>query len=130
MFRRIKLQKHRPLQQSGSELVRNLLPRRRRLLPSLRQRSPRTGEDSDESGGDEEAESEEEEEEEAQVSQGKAAKKMAAKLRPEETGARAPFKQAARQSQPKKHPAKPPPKSKTSVAKSMGAKMQVVPKKK
>ena len=39
MFRRVKLQKHRPLQQSGSQLVRNLPPRRRRLLPRLRQRS-------------------------------------------------------------------------------------------
>ena len=89
-----------------------------------------TGEESDESDGDEEEESEEEEEEEAQVSQGKAAKKAAAKPRPEETGARAPFKQPASQSQPRGEPAKPPPKGKTSVAQSMGAKMQVVPKKK
>ena len=89
-----------------------------------------TGEESDESDGDEEEESEEEEEEEPQVSQGKAAKKAAAKPRPEETGARAPFKQPARQSQPRGEPAKPPPKGKTSVAKAMGSKMQVVPKKK
>ena len=39
MFRRVKLHKHRPLQQSGSQLVRNLPPRRRRLLPSLRHRN-------------------------------------------------------------------------------------------
>ena len=89
-----------------------------------------TGEESDESDGDEEEESEEEEEEEPQVSQGKTAKKAAAKPRPEETGARAPFKQPARQSQPRGEPAKPPPKGKTSVAKAMGSKMQVVPKKK
>ena len=89
-----------------------------------------TGEESDESDGDEEEESEEEEEEEPQVSQGKAAKKAASKPRPEETGAKAPFKQPAGQSQPRDQPAKPPPKGKTSVAKSMGSKMQVVPKKK
>ena len=89
-----------------------------------------TGEESDESDGDEEEESEEEEEESRQVSQGKAAKKAAAQPRPEETGARAPFKQPARQSQPREQPAKPPPKGKTSVAKAMGSKMQVVPNKK
>ena len=89
-----------------------------------------TGAESDESDGDEEEESEEEEEEEAQVSQGKAAKKVAAKPRSEETGARAPFKQPARQSQPRSAPAKPPPKGNTSVAKAMGSKMQTVPKKK
>ena len=87
-----------------------------------------TGEDIDESDGDEEEERNEEKEEEAQVSQGKTAKKAAAKPRPEETGARAPLKQPGRQSQPRDHPAKPPPKGKMSVAKSMGAKMQVVPK--
>ena len=89
-----------------------------------------TGEDTDESDGDEEEESEEEQEEKPQVSQGKAAKKAAAKPRSEETGARARFKQPACQSQPRDQPAKPPPKGKTSVAKSMGAKMQTVPKKK
>ena len=89
-----------------------------------------TAAESDESDGDEEEESEEEEEEEAQVSQGKAAKKVAAKPRSEETGARAPFKQPARQSQPRSEPAKPPPKGKTSVAKALGSKMQTVPKKK
>ena len=46
-----------------------------------------TGAESDESDGDEEEESEEEEEEKAQVSEGKAAKKVAAKPRSEETGA-------------------------------------------
>ena len=89
-----------------------------------------TGEDSDERDGNEEEESEEEEEEEPQVFQGKAAKKAAAKPRLEETGARAPFKQQARQSQQRDQPANPPPTGKTSVAKAMGAKMQVVPKKK
>ena len=89
-----------------------------------------TGAESDESDGYEEEESEEEEEEEAQVSQGKAAKKVAAKPRSEETGARAPFKQPARQSQPRSEPARPPPKGKTSVAKALGSKMQTVPKKK
>ena len=89
-----------------------------------------TGEDTVESDGNEEEESEEEEEEEAQVSQGKVAKKAAAKPRPEETGARAPSKQPARQSQSREQPAKPPPNGKTSVAKLKGAKMQTVPKKK
>ena len=89
-----------------------------------------TGAESDESGGDAEEESEEEEEEEAQVSQGKAAKNVAAKPRSEETGARAPFKQPARQSQPRSEPPRPPPKGKTSVAKALGFKMQTVPKKK
>ena len=89
-----------------------------------------TSEGSDESDGDEEEESEEEEEEEPQVSQDKAAKKAATKPRPDETGATAPFKQPACQSQPRDQPAKPPPKGKTSVAKALGSKMQVVPKKK
>ena len=89
-----------------------------------------TGAESDESDGNEEEESKEEEEEEVQVSQCKAANKVAAKPRSEETGARAPFKQPARQSQPRSEPAKPPPKGKTSVAKALGSKMQTVPKKK
>ena len=89
-----------------------------------------TGEESDESDGDQEEESEEDEEKESQVSQRKAAKKAAGKPRTEEAGARAPFKQPACQSQPRDQPAKPPPKGKTSVAKAMGSKMQVVPKKK
>ena len=88
-----------------------------------------TGAEFDESDGDEEEESEEEEEEEAQVSQGEAAKKEAAKPRSEETGARAPFKQPACQSQPGSEPAKPPPKGKTSIAKALGSKRQTVPKK-
>ena len=86
-----------------------------------------TGAESDESDGDEEEECEEEEEEEAQVSQ---CKEVAAKPRSEETGARAPFKQPARQSQPRSETAKPPPKGKTSVAKALGSKMQTVRKKK
>ena len=89
-----------------------------------------TGEESDERDGDEEEESEEEEEREPQVSRGKAAKKAAAKLRPEETAARAPFKQPACQSQPRDQPAKPPPKGKTTVPKAMGSKMQVILEKK
>ena len=44
--------------------------------------------------------------------------------------ARGPFKQQARQSQPRSEPAKPPPKGKTSVAKALGSKMQTVPNKK
>ena len=87
-----------------------------------------TGEEFDESDGNEEEESGGEEEEEPQVSQGKAAKKAAAKPRPEDTGARAPFKQPARHSRPRDQPAKPPRKGKTSVAKALGSKMQVVPK--
>ena len=67
---------------------------------------------------------------EAQVSEGKAAKKVAAKPRSDRTGARAPFKQPARPSQPRSEPARPPPKGKTSVAKALGSKMQTVPKKK
>ena len=89
-----------------------------------------TGAESGESDGDEEEETGEEEEEEPEVSQGKAAKKAAAKPRSEETGPRTPFKQPVRTSQPRSEPAKPPPKGKTSVAKFMGAKMQVTPKKK
>ena len=89
-----------------------------------------TGEESDESDGDEDEDSKEEEEEEPQVSQGKAAKKVEAKPRSGENGARAPFKQPARQSQPRSEPAKPPPKGKTSVAKALGSKMQTVSKKK
>ena len=80
-----------------------------------------TGEHTDESDGDEEEEGEEEEEEEPQVSQGKTAKKAAVRPGSEESRARLPFKQPARQSQPRDQPAKPPPKGKTSVAKSMGA---------
>ena len=88
-----------------------------------------TGAESDESDGEEEEESEEEEEEEPTVSQGRTAKKVAAKLRSQETGARAPFEEPARQSQPRRKPAKPPPKGKMSVAKALGPKMQTVPKK-
>ena len=89
-----------------------------------------TSAESDESDGNEEEESEEEEEEEAQVSEGKAAKEVAAKARSEETGARAPFKQQARQSQPRSEAAKPPQKGKRSVAKALGSKMQTIRKKK
>ena len=61
----------------------------------------------------------EEEEEKPHVSEGKTAKKAARKSRLEEPGARDPFKPAARQSKPRDQLAKPPPKGKTSVAKSM-----------
>ena len=64
------------------------------------------------------------------MSQGKTAKKAAARPEAEESRARLPFKQPARQSASRDQPAKPPPKGKTSVAKSMGAKMQSAPKKK
>ena len=63
-----------------------------------------TGELTDESNGDKEEESEEEAEEEPQVSQGKTEKKAAAKPRAEGTGARAPFKEPARQFQPRDQP--------------------------
>ena len=105
-------------------------PKKKKTAPKLQAAKSITGAESDESDGDEEEESEEEEEEDAQVSQGKAAKKVAAKPRSEETGVRAPFKQPACQSQPRSAPAKPPPKGNTSVAKALGSKMQTVPKKK
>ena len=128
-MRNVKLQKHWPLQ-SGSLLVGNQPQEKKKTASRPQVAKPVTGAEFDESDGDEEEESEEEEEEEAQVSQSKAAKKVAAKPRSEETGARAPFKQPARQSQPRSEPAKPPPKGKTSVAKALGSKMQTVPKKK
>ena len=89
-----------------------------------------TGEHTDESNGDEEDESDKGEEEEPQASQGKTAKKAAVRPGSEESRARAPFKQPARQSQPRDQPAKPPPRGNTSVAKSMSAKLQAAPKKK
>ena len=82
-----------------------------------------TGEHTDESDGDEEEKREEEEEEEPQVSQDKTAKEAAVRPGSQESRARLPFKQPARQSQPRDQPAKPPPKGKTSVAKSIGAKL-------
>ena len=66
-----------------------------------------TGEHTDKSDGDEEEESEEEEEEEPQVSQGKKAEKAAVRPGFEESRARLPFKQPARQSPPSDEPAKP-----------------------
>ena len=105
-----------------------LAPKKKKTASKPEAAKSVTGAESEESDGDEEEESEEEEEEEAQVSQGKAAKKVGAKPRSEETGARAPFKQPTRQSQPRSEPAKPPPKGKTSVAKALGSKMQTVPK--
>ena len=105
-------------------------PKKKKTASKTQAAKSVTGAESDESDGDEEEESKEEEEEEAQVSQGKAAKEVAAKPRSEETGARAPFKQPVRQSQPRSEPARPAPKGKTSVAKALGSKMQTVPKKK
>ena len=79
-------------------------PKKKKTTPKLQAAKSVTGAESDESDEYEEEESKEEDEEEAQVSQGKAAKKVAAKPRSEETGARAPFKQPARQSQPRSGP--------------------------
>ena len=89
-----------------------------------------TGEHTDESNRDEEEESEEEKEEKPQVSEGKTPKKPAVRRGSEKSQARLPFKQPARQSPPRVQPGNPPPKRKTSVAKSMGPKMQARPKKK
>ena len=82
------------------------------------------------SDGDEEEGSKKEEEWKPQVSQGKTAKKAAARPESEGSLARFPFKQPARHSAPRDQPTKPPPKGKTSVARSMGAKMQGAAKKK
>ena len=101
-------------------------PKKKKTASKSRAAKSGTGEESDESDGDAQEEMEEIEEEELQISQGKAAKKAVAKLRPEETGARAAFKQPARQSKPRGQPAKPPPKGKMSVAKDMGSNMQLV----
>ena len=128
-MRRVKLQKHWPLQ-SGSLLVENQTPRKKKKTSKPQAANSVTGAKSDESNGDEEEESEVEKEKKAQVSQGKAAKKVEAKPRSEETGAGAPFKEPARQSQRRSEPAKPPPGGNTSVAKALGSKMQTVPKKK
>ena len=81
-----------------------------------------SGEDSDESNADEEEENEEEEEEEPQVSQAKTTMKTAARPVTQESRARIPSKQPARQSAPREQSAKPPPKNKVCVAKSLGAK--------
>ena len=89
-----------------------------------------TSELTDETDGDDEEEDDEDEDKEMQVSQGKTAKGAVARLGYEESLARAPFKQPACQSAPREQPAKPPPKGKTPVAKSMGAKTQTVLKKK
>ena len=96
-------------------------PKRKKTACKPQAAKSGTGEDTDESDGDEE---------EPQVSRGRTAKEAAVRPGSEESRARAPFKQPARQSQPRDQPATPPPKGKTSVAKSMGAKMQTVPKKK
>ena len=105
-------------------------PKKKKTASKTQAAKSVTGAESDENDGDEEEESEEEEKEEAQVSQGKAGKEVAAKPRSKETGARAPFKQPARQCEPRSEPARPPPKGRTSVAKALGSKMQTVPKKK
>ena len=105
-------------------------PKKKKTASKPQAAKSANGAESDESDGDGEEESKGGDEEESQVSRGRAAKKAAAKPRSEETGARAPFKQPARQSQRRSEPAKPPPKGKTSVAKALGSKMQVVSKKK
>ena len=105
-------------------------PKKKKNASKPQEAKSGTGEHSYESDGDEEEESEDEKEEEPQVSQGKTAKKAAARPGSEESRARLPFKQPACLSAPREQPAKPPPKGKTSVAKSMGAKMQAAPKKK
>ena len=104
-------------------------PKKKKTASKPQAAKLRTGEQTDESDEDEEEESEEEEEEEPQVSQGKTAKKAAVRPGSEESLASLPFKQPALQSQPRDQPANPPPKGKTSVAKSLGAKLQAAPKK-
>ena len=103
-------------------------PKKKKTASKPQAAESSTGRGTDESDGNEEGESEEEEEEEPQVSQGKTAKKAAVRLGSEESRARARFKQPACQSQPRDQPAKQPRKGKTSLAKSMGAKMQTVRK--
>ena len=92
-----------------------------------------TSGDSDES--DEEEEDEEEEDEE-ETSPAKKPKNAAERSETEEASGRdrgtirAPFQQPARQSIPREHPANPAPKGKTSVAKSLVAKLATALKKK
>ena len=105
-------------------------PKKKKTVSKPEAAKSGTGEHTDESDGDEEEECEEGEEGEPQVSQGKTAKKAAVRPGSEESRARPPFKQPARQSHPRDQPAKPPPKGKTSVAKSLGAKLQAAPKRK
>ena len=91
------------------------------------------GGDADESNKEEE---DEEEEEEEDTSPAKRPKKAAERSETEEASGRvrgtirAPFKQPARHSVPREHPAKPAPKGKTLVANSLGAKLAIAPKKK
>ena len=105
-------------------------PKQKKTVSKRQAAKSGTGEHTKESDGDQEEESEEEEEEEPQVFQGKTAKKAAVRPGSEESRDRLPFKQPACQSQPRDQPAKPPPKGKTSVAKSMGAKLHAAPTKK
>ena len=129
LSRSVKQQQRRPLQQSGSRLVRNLLQPKRRLLLSPQQRN--RSQVNILTGAMKRGKMREKEGEEPQISQGKKAKKAAEKSGPE--GARdtirAPFKQPNRQSAPGEPPAKPAEERKTSVAKSWGAKLATAAKK-
>ena len=99
-------------------------PKKKKTAPKPQAAKSGTGEHTDESDGDEEEGSGEEAEEEPQGSQGKAAKKAAVRPGSEDSRNRLPFKQPACQFKRRDQLAKPPPKGKTSVAKSMGAKLQ------
>ena len=84
------------------------------------------------SDGSNEEEEDEEAEEEKGPSSATKPKKAAERLQTEEVPGtiRAPFKQPARQSAPREQPAKPAPNGKTSLAKSLNAKLATAPKKK
>ena len=127
-FRRVRLQPHRRLQQGSTCEEPDTKNKNTASKPKAAKYV--TGEHTDESNADEEEESEEEEEEEPPVSQGKSAKKDAARPESEESRARFSFKQPARQSTPREPPAKQAPKGKTSVAKSLGANLATAAKKK
>ena len=101
MFRRVKLQKHRPLRQTVDEPA----PKKNKTASKPEAVKSGSGQDTDERDGNEEEESEEEEVMEPQVSQGKIAKKAAAKPRPEEAGGQSSI-QAASSSVPTKGPAR------------------------
>ena len=106
-------------------------PKKKKTASKSKAAKSVTGEDTDESNGDEEEEAKEEGEEEPEPSQGKKAKKEAAKLGPEGTRGtiRPPFKRPARQSAPREQAAKPAQKGKSSVARSLAAKLASAPKK-
>ena len=104
--------------------------RRRRLPPSLRQRSRLPVQNPTRAMGMKRRRARKKRRRKRRSPRARQRRKWQRTPRSEETGARAPFKQPARQSQPRSAPAKPPPKGSTSVAKAMGSKMQTVPKKK